>query len=172
MLLTIVLKSRLTLMKSIHVWETAIPMTLRIRGLQSPHKYGKGSNPCWVYGSAGYSWFLCERKKKGRCAACGSEAHITKLCAQRYFAHPSYFASNNGDATQFTAKKASRCMHCDCPYQDCQEEEEIPSELEPQEEEQPQTKIDLACASVQIVHALLAADRHHFLSQRTPLSKS
>ena len=48
-------------------------------------------------------------------------------------------------------------MHCDCPYQDCQEEEETPGELEPQEEEQPQTEVDLACASVQIVHALPAA---------------
>ena len=118
-----------------------------------PRKYSKGSNPCWVCGSAGHSWFLCEHKKKGRCAACGSEAHMTKMCAQRYFAHPSQFASNNGDATQFTAKKASRCMHCDCPYEDCQEEEEIPDELETQEEEQPQTEVDLACASVQIVHA-------------------
>ena len=45
-------------------------------------------------------------------------------------------------------------MHCDCPYQDCQEEEEIPDEHETQEEEQPQTEGDLACASVQIVHAL------------------
>ena len=36
---------------------------------------------------------------------------------------------------------------------DCQEEEEIPEELESQEEEQPQTEVDLACASVQIVHA-------------------
>ena len=43
-------------------------------------------------------------------------------------------------------------------YQDCQEEEEIPGELEPQEEEQPQTEVDLACASVQIVHTLLATD--------------
>ena len=45
-------------------------------------------------------------------------------------------------------------MHCDCPYEDCQEEEEIPDEQETQEEEQPQTEVDLACASVQIVHAL------------------
>ena len=44
-------------------------------------------------------------------------------------------------------------MHCDCPYQDCQEEEETLGELEPQEEEQSQTEVDLACASVQIVHA-------------------
>ena len=44
-------------------------------------------------------------------------------------------------------------MHCDCPYEDCQEEEETPEELETQEEEQPQTEVDLACASVQIVHA-------------------
>ena len=44
-------------------------------------------------------------------------------------------------------------MHCDCPYEDCQEEEEILDELETQEEEQPQTEVDLACASVQIAHA-------------------
>ena len=48
---------------------------------------GQGPNPCFVCGAAGHSWIHCPRKVPGRgCAVCGSLAHRTNLCTQRY--HP------------------------------------------------------------------------------------
>ena len=48
-------------------------------------RIGRGTNPCWVCGSDRHGWYNCEKKRKGKCACCGSMAHITKECAQRYF---------------------------------------------------------------------------------------
>ena len=48
-------------------------------------RYGKEPNPCWVCGSDRHTWCNCEKKRKGKCACCGSMAHITKECAQRFF---------------------------------------------------------------------------------------
>ena len=55
-------------------------------------RVGKGANPCWVCGSDKDMWYVCEKKKKGTCACCGSMAHITRDCAQRYFPSASAFS--------------------------------------------------------------------------------
>ena len=44
-------------------------------------RVGKGANPCWVCGSDKLMWYVCEKKKKGTCACCGSMTHITRDCA-------------------------------------------------------------------------------------------
>ena len=49
-------------------------------------KIGKGPTPCFVCGTDQHAWILCPKKKKGKCGCCGSEAHLTRMCAQRY--HP------------------------------------------------------------------------------------
>ena len=49
-------------------------------------KVGIGPTPCFVCGSDKHSWIDCTKKKKGKCACCGSEGHLTRTCAQRY--HP------------------------------------------------------------------------------------
>ena len=51
----------------------------------SQRKYGQGPRPCFVCGRDGHSWIQCEKKKKGKCAACGSQAHYTRHCANRFF---------------------------------------------------------------------------------------
>ena len=38
-------------------------------------KYGSGPSPCFVCGSDKHPWVQCPKKKKGKCACCGSEAH-------------------------------------------------------------------------------------------------
>ena len=48
-------------------------------------KIGVGPTPCFVCGSDKHAWIDCVKKKKGKCACCGSEAHLTRMCAQRYF---------------------------------------------------------------------------------------
>ena len=48
-------------------------------------KIGTGPTPCFVCGTDKHAWIDCPKKKKGRCACCGSDAHITRWCAQRYF---------------------------------------------------------------------------------------
>ena len=49
-------------------------------------KIGIGPTPCFVCGSDKHAWIDCAKKKKGRCACCGSEGHLTRMCAERY--HP------------------------------------------------------------------------------------
>ena len=44
-------------------------------------------------GSDKHIWIECTKKKKGKCACCGSEAHLTRTCAQRY--HPEFRTSFN-----------------------------------------------------------------------------
>ena len=44
-------------------------------------KYSWGLNLCWVCGTDQHTWYHCNRKKKGRCAVCGSEGHLTRVCA-------------------------------------------------------------------------------------------
>ena len=59
---------------------------------QAPNTYGpirrgKGTNPCFVCGAADHAWIFCTKKMAGRgCAVCGSLAHRTSTCAQRF--HP------------------------------------------------------------------------------------
>ena len=48
-------------------------------------KIGIGPTPCYVCGSDKHPWVECSKKKKGKCACCGSEAHLTRWCAQRFF---------------------------------------------------------------------------------------
>ena len=55
---------------------------------EAKRKYGQGPRPCFVCGKDGHSWIRCEAKKKGKCAACGSQAHFTRHCANRYFPRP------------------------------------------------------------------------------------
>ena len=56
-------------------------------------RIGVGPTPCFVCGSDKHSWIDCPKKKKGRCACCGSEGHLTRMCAQRY--HPAIRMSFN-----------------------------------------------------------------------------
>ena len=56
-------------------------------------KIGIGPTPCFVCGSDKHSWLDCPKRKKGRCGCCGSEAHLTRMCAQRY--HPAVRMSFN-----------------------------------------------------------------------------
>ena len=52
-------------------------------------RIGKGHNPCWICGNDNHFWKNCFRMKKGKCSCCGSEAHLTRDCAQRYYPDPS-----------------------------------------------------------------------------------
>ena len=63
-------------------------------------RIGKGANPCWVCGSDRHMWYVCEKKKKGTCACCGSMAHITRDCAQRYFPATSSWAGKNSNTSK------------------------------------------------------------------------
>ena len=62
-------------------------------------RYGRGPNPCWVCGSDNHIWSACDRRKRGRCACCGSDAHMTRDWAQRFFPDPqaprSYYYQNS-----------------------------------------------------------------------------
>ena len=58
--------------------QSAIPSILK------KMRIGVGPTPCFVCGSDKHAWLDCPKKKKGRCACCGSEAHLTRFCAQRY----------------------------------------------------------------------------------------
>ena len=51
-----------------------------------PPKRGKGPQPCYICGEEGHRWGSCDKKKwtKG-CGVCGSTAHLTFRCPQRYF---------------------------------------------------------------------------------------
>ena len=55
-----------------------------IPAIQRKLRIGVGPTPCFVCGTDKHAWIDCPKKKKGKCACCGSEAHLTKLCAQRY----------------------------------------------------------------------------------------
>ena len=47
-------------------------------------KYGEGPTPCYVCGNKDHGWVQCVKKKRGKCGVCGSEAHWTRYCRQRY----------------------------------------------------------------------------------------
>ena len=47
-------------------------------------KIGIGPTPCFVCGTDKHAWIDCPKKKRGKCACCGSEAHLTRSCFQRY----------------------------------------------------------------------------------------
>ena len=47
-------------------------------------KYGDGPTPCYVCGKRDHGWVQCSKKKRGKCGVCGSEAHWTRHCRQRY----------------------------------------------------------------------------------------
>ena len=51
-------------------------------------KYGEGPTPCYVCGKSDHGWVQCQKKKKGKCGVCGSEAHWTRHCRQRYRPSP------------------------------------------------------------------------------------
>ena len=64
-------------------------------------KVGIGPTPCFVCGDDKHAWIHCSKKKKGRCGCCGSEGHLTRMCAQRY--HPEVRMTFH------------QCMMCDEP---------------------------------------------------------
>ena len=43
-------------------------------------KYGDGPTPCYVCGKRDHGWVQCQKKKRGKCGVCGSEAHWTRHC--------------------------------------------------------------------------------------------
>ena len=47
-------------------------------------KYGEGPTPCYICGKKGHGWVECSKRKKGKCGVCGSEAHWSWFCRQRY----------------------------------------------------------------------------------------
>ena len=51
-------------------------------------KYGEGPTPCYVCGKGDHGWVQCTKKKRGKCGVCGSEAHWTRHCRQRYRLSP------------------------------------------------------------------------------------
>ena len=51
-------------------------------------KYGEGPTPCYVCGDKNHGWVQCTKKKRGKCGVCGSEAHWTRYCRQRYRPSP------------------------------------------------------------------------------------
>ena len=71
-------------------------------------RIGKGANPCWVCGSDKHMWYVCEKKKKGTCACCGSMAHITRDCAQRYFPSASAFTGKAQNVARQPAPEPRR----------------------------------------------------------------
>ena len=70
-------------------------------------RVGKGTNPCWVCGSDKHLWYNCDKKKKGTCACCGSMAHITRDCAQRYFP-ANYSAAGMGQNSSKEQRRGSQ----------------------------------------------------------------
>ena len=90
-----------------HVQSNAVEVekTLAKPSHQS-RRIGKGTNPCWVCGSDKHMWYNCEKKKKGSCACCGSMAHITRDCAQRYF--PASYSAGKSQNVQKEASRSSR----------------------------------------------------------------
>ena len=114
---------------------------------QVVRKYGRGPNPCWVCGTDQYIWYHCDRKKKGRCAVCGSEGHLTRVCAQRYQPHPSH--ARGGEQLSNPANKASCELTSASPNKEDEHHLE-PLEQQDTEECQPHDEVELACASVQL----------------------
>ena len=57
------------------------------QGVRLSRKIGKGPRPCWICGSDQHGMFVCpkQRHRNSLCKVCGSEAHLTKACNQRYF---------------------------------------------------------------------------------------
>ena len=56
------------------------------QGIRQQRKIGKGPRPYWVCSSDVHSMYTCPHQKRGSaCKVCGSEAHLTKNCQQRYF---------------------------------------------------------------------------------------
>ena len=55
-------------------------------------------------------WYVCEKKKKGTCACCGSMAHITRDCVQRYYPATSSWAgkSSNTSKEQLRSSRSVR----------------------------------------------------------------
>ena len=51
-------------------------------------KYGEGPTPCYVCGDKNHGWVQYTKKKRGKCGVCGSEAHWTRYCRQRYRPSP------------------------------------------------------------------------------------
>ena len=72
-------------------------------------RVGKGTNPCWVCGSDKHMWYNYEKKKKGVCACCGSMAHITRDCAQRYFS-ANYSAAGMGQNSSKEQRRGSQSI--------------------------------------------------------------
>ena len=69
-------------------------------------RIGRGSNPCWICGADTHGWKTCHRFKKGKCACCGSEAHLTRDCAQRYYPDPRAPRLNYVPSSSFSAGNA------------------------------------------------------------------
>ena len=67
--------------------QVATPKNDRLPAVQFSRKMrvGVGPTPCFVCGTDKHSWLSCPKKKKGRCACCGSEGHPTRNCAQRLY---------------------------------------------------------------------------------------
>ena len=60
-------------------------------------RYGRGPRPCFVCGSEVHQWYLCDRKKRGLYAVCGSQEHLTRACAHRYLPATPIGPEHRGD---------------------------------------------------------------------------
>ena len=76
-------------------------------GQRRPKKIGKGPRPCWVCGSDRHNMFLCPRQLKtsAKYKICGSEAHLTKECHQRYFLQVEGLTRSEGQARPKEAER-------------------------------------------------------------------
>ena len=55
-----------------------------------PARIGDGPTPCFCCGESGHTWIRCDKKKRGKCAVCGSQDHWTRQCERRFRPHPTY----------------------------------------------------------------------------------
>ena len=70
-------------------WDARLAFgTVTTRG--KPARIGDGPTLCFCCGESGHTWIRCDKKKKGKCAVCGSQEHWTRQCDRRFRPHPTY----------------------------------------------------------------------------------
>ena len=70
-------------------WDARLAFgTVTTRG--KPARIGDGPTPCFCCGESGHTWIRCNKKKKGKCAVCGSQEHWTRQCDRRFRPYPTY----------------------------------------------------------------------------------